>query len=119
MAHKQLIDPQAWDAIVTELCGSTAIAQRFVSDYVRAWPVRYDRFCAALAAADAEEAYVSLLSIRTASQMVGAVRLARRAAKLEPPARAGRFAECAAGLGRLHSTGEKTMRALIQATAVP
>jgi len=113
VANDELIDPQAWDAIVTQLCGSTAIARQFIADFVKAWPVRLDRLNAALDAADAEEAYVTLLSMRTGSEMVGAVRLARRIAKLERFARADRLDDCRLGMGKLRAIGEQTMCALL------
>ncbi|TAM69268.1 MAG: Hpt domain-containing protein [Microbacteriaceae bacterium] len=112
VANDELIDPQAWDAIVAQLCGSTAIASRFVADFVSAWPARLDRLSAALETADADAAYVTLLSMRTGGEMIGAVRLARRIAKLERFVRANRLDECRRGLDKLRCTGEQTIRAL-------
>jgi histidine phosphotransfer protein HptB len=119
VADEALIDPQAWEALVAQLCGSVTIAGRFIADFIHTWPVRLDRLNAALEAEDAEDAYVTLLSIRSGSEMVGAARLAVHAARLEAAAHAGRLAECVAGVATLRALGDQTMAALVASHAPP
>jgi hypothetical protein len=107
-----LIDPRAWAALVVQVCGSRVIARSFVTDFIDIWPERLDRLSAALEQADAEDAYVMLLSVRTSSEMVGAVALAEHAVRLEIAAHAGRLEPCAAGFAALRRVGDRTMAAL-------
>jgi hypothetical protein len=108
----ELVDPRAMERLAGELYGSREIAHRFVADFVATWQCRLTRLSAALAAEDLEDAYVTLLSIRTTSVMIGAVQLARVAGALQDDAHAGRLASCRAGMGHLTDVGTRTMAEL-------
>lgn len=115
MADQPPIDPSAWESLVAQLGGSTTIARRFTTDVAAALPGRLDRLGAALQAADAEDAYVTLLSMRTGAEMVGAGALACRLTTLEALARAGRLAECTEQVTVLRTVADAALDALAAA----
>jgi hypothetical protein len=106
------IDPLAEERLAAGVFGSAAIARRFLDDFASTWQSRLDRLVRALDAPDAEDVYVALLSIRSTSEMAGAIPLAHLAKMLEADAQAGRLDECRAGLDELRRAGADTMRAL-------
>lgn len=112
LANFPLVDPHAIERLSHELHGSAEIASRFLGDFTDNWQRRLDRLGTALSRGDGEDAYVTLLSIRTTSQMVGALRLAAVARKLQEHARHGRLQVCRDALPTLNSVGEQTVAAL-------
>jgi hypothetical protein len=107
-----IVDERALDRLAAELHGSRVIVSRFVDDFVGSWDGRMTRLHAACAAADATDAYVTLLSIRTTSEMVGAVALADLAGRLQAYASTGRLDVCCRSESALAEVGARTMAAL-------
>jgi HPt (histidine-containing phosphotransfer) domain-containing protein len=106
------IDPAAQRRVTAAAVGSADLAQRFFDDFVRSWPGRLQRLVLGLDGSDADVAHVALLSIRSTSEMVGALPLARLARRLEDAAQSGRLDECRAGLSELRRIGDLTVRAM-------
>jgi HPt (histidine-containing phosphotransfer) domain-containing protein len=106
------IDPAAQRRLTAAAVGSADIAQRFFDDFVRSWPGRLQRLASGLEASDADVAHVALLSIRSSSEMVGALPLARLARRLEDAAQLGHLDECLAGLSELRRVGDLTVLAM-------
>ena len=77
-----LVDPATLQRLRSDLGGDAAIQNRFVNDFLDLWHNRELRLCTALATADLEDADIVLLSIRSSSQMLGAVRLENTAGLL-------------------------------------
>ena len=112
LAENVWIDPVAQERLTAGVFGSAVIARRFFADFISSWERRMRRLVSALDAADAEDVYVALLSIRSTSEMVGAVPLSRLARKLENLARGGQLDACRAELGELRRVGALTIQAL-------
>lgn len=112
MAEDVWIDRAAQERLTAGVFGSAAIAHSFFDDFIASWPCRVERLTSALDASDAEDAYVALLSIRSTSEMVGAVPLALLARKLEDLAREEHLDQCRAELGELRRVGARTMQIL-------
>jgi hypothetical protein len=112
MASGELIDRAAAARLADELYGSAEIVTRFVADFIATWPSRFARVAESLDHVDVPELVAALLSIRSTSQMVGAVRLAQHTETLERAASEGDLAACRRGLPRLAAIGAETVRAL-------
>ena len=68
--------------LLDQLAGDVAGCVRFIRDFVRAWPTRFERLQLAVARRDPEGAVEVLLSIRTTAVMVGAAGIESEAAAL-------------------------------------
>jgi hypothetical protein len=84
------------------------------STYVRLnhvlWPVRHERLVEAIRTGDAAGAMDAVLSLRSASQMIGAMQLAELAMTAELALRDGRLSAAEALLEDLKACGTATMR---------
>ena len=89
-------------------------SRQFVVDYVRLWDSRYSRLVSALHNTDFAAAMDVVLSIKTASQMAGAERLARLAAEAQDLVRSQDHAGLVALLEPLEQCGQATMHELGQ-----
>lgn len=83
-----LLDEFVVTRLELELEGGEGIWRLFVEDFLAVLPVRSGRLRQALTSGDARGAMDAVLSLRTSSQMVGAVRLAGVALELERSLRA-------------------------------
>lgn len=96
--------------LLSQLGGDREVQRRFVHDYLRLWRGRSERLTAALAvpgAGNAEEAHVVLLSIRSSSTMVGAVRVEAAAAMMHDALRDGDIAGSVRHIDQLNRVGEQ------------
>ena len=89
-------------------------SQQFVADYIRLWDSRYSRLVSALHTTDFPAAMDVVLSIKAASQMAGAERLARLAADAQALVRKQDRSGLAALLEPLEQCGQETMDELRQ-----
>lgn len=112
MSTTPLLDERALERLAVELHGSDEVVRRFVDDFVEAWDDRIRRLEEACAECDSETAYVTLLSLRSTSEMVGAVALAALAGRLQQYASEGRMDACCAQEPALADVGLRTMAAL-------
>lgn len=77
-----LVDPSLLQRMRLDFGGDETTPHRFVTDFLALWNDRELRLRTALASDDLEEAHVVLLSIRSSSQMLGAIRLEITASRL-------------------------------------
>ena len=77
------------------------VAQRFINEYLALLPHRQDRILAKLALGDDETAMDAVLSLKTTSAMVGAVRLSGYCQHLQDQMALGNVAEAAKGAAEL------------------
>lgn len=110
-AHLPLINPQVLLDLEREL-DDPAPALAFARDYVASWAGRSAKLAAAVERQDPEAALDAVLSIKNASAMVGAARLAQLAIELESVIRRQDMAAAAAALPLLQACGEQTVAAL-------
>ncbi|MFC5929207.1 Hpt domain-containing protein [Cryobacterium melibiosiphilum] len=96
----------------SQLGGDHALQQRFVGDFVALWAVRIERLERALDLGRLDDADVVLLSIRSSSRMVGAVRLEAVAALVHGAVLLGDVPGCRAQLAGLESLGADACREL-------
>lgn len=108
----EILDERALDRLATELHGSRLIVRHFVDDFVAGWDVKLNRLHSACLAHDAAEAYVTLLSIRTSSEMIGAIALAKTAGRLQGYASDGHIDECCRAQPDLAAIGARTLAVL-------
>lgn len=87
-------------------------ARSFASDFARLWRVRYQNLAAAVERRDAVAALDTILSLRTSSAMVGAVRLEYLAGQLEEHVVNGEFRDARSLLEDIADCGELTVREL-------
>lgn len=87
-------------------------AHSFVRDFVTFWDERYLRLAEAVRREDAEASFDALLSVRIASAMIGASRLATLAAELESTLKRGNLDAVADGLPHLKECGAATIKKL-------
>lgn len=78
----EALDEGRLAALRAALGGDGDAADRFVADFLAAWPVRWTRLFEAALRGDAEEVRAALLSIRSTSAMLGASRLEAAAQQL-------------------------------------
>ncbi|MDR7082213.1 hypothetical protein J2X01_001501 [Arthrobacter ginsengisoli] len=93
-----LVDPAALEELGSQL-DSLAVAQGFARDYTMLWNHRYEALATSLDSGDEAAALDAVLSLKTASAMVGGIRLAELARELEDAIR-GRDDELARSLLR-------------------
>ena len=107
-----LVDPAQLQRLRSDLGGDATVQHRFVHDFLALRQPRELRLSAALAVADLEDAEVVLLSIRSSSQMLGAVRLHHTAGRLQRTLKSQDLPSCRAQLAHLSVVGVDTCRAL-------
>jgi HPt (histidine-containing phosphotransfer) domain-containing protein len=86
---RPLLDHAVLDKLRADLDDYEEVWRVFVKNFVAALPLRIDRMRLALTTGDLPDAIDALLSIKTASQQVGAERLAALALDLELAVREG------------------------------
>lgn len=87
-------------------------AHSFVRDFVAFWDERYLRLAEAVQRHDEAASLDALLSVRIASSMIGAARLARLTANLESSLKRGHLEAVAEALPHLKHCGDATVRKL-------
>ena len=115
------IEATALRSLLSQVGGDRDLQRRFVHDYVQLWRSRSERLTAALAvptAGNAEEAHVVLLSIRSSSTMVGAVRVEATAAMMHDALRDGDIAGSVRHIDQLNRVGELACADLAQMFAL-
>jgi HPt (histidine-containing phosphotransfer) domain-containing protein len=85
------VEPEVLAELEAELEGPE-LARKFARDYAALWDQRFSRLAAAVRAGDRPDALDAIISLRTASAMVGGVRLAMQARSLESAIRRDDFA---------------------------
>ncbi|BCW43858.1 hypothetical protein StoSoilB5_10420 [Arthrobacter sp. StoSoilB5] len=78
-----LVDPTVLTELQAELGGDQSIVNRFVRSYIDLLPWRVGRLHHALNNLDMEDAMDAVLSLKTSSEMVGAICMRRLATELE------------------------------------
>ncbi|MBT1002820.1 hypothetical protein KIH31_09400 [Paenarthrobacter sp. DKR-5] len=91
--------------------GAGAVAD-FAASFAGLWGQRFHRISAAADAGDAEGGMDALLSLRAASQMIGAAELASRAADLEDLLSGNSVPAARESLCRLRHCGDQTLARL-------
>ena len=89
-----------------------APVRSFAHDFITFWDERYVRLADAVKQGDAAASLDALLSVRIASTMVGAVRLARFAAELESSLKRGHLEAISEALPAVQACGKATVREL-------
>ncbi|MGO4236417.1 Hpt domain-containing protein [Pseudarthrobacter sp. YAF2] len=104
-APRPLVDPSVLDRLREELEEEEGYSRVFVANFIDYLPERLDKLRLALTTGDLEGSMDAVLSLKTASQMVGAERLAGMAQDLEAEIRAeARHADMSVALPRLAAT---------------
>ncbi len=85
---------------------------RFAMDYARMWKPRYEGLSAAVRRRDTMAALDAVISVRTSALMVGGLRLARIAGKLETVIRDGKFNRSPRLLNLISALGTATVMEL-------
>ncbi|MFZ3417169.1 Hpt domain-containing protein [Arthrobacter sp. 3Tela_A] len=111
-AARRLVSVRVLRDLSDQLGAGTS--RQFVVDYVRLWDSRYSRLVSALHNTDFAAAMDVVLSIKTASQMAGAERLAKLAAEAQDLVRSQDHAGLVALLEPLEQCGQATMHELGQ-----
>lgn len=88
------------------------VTLQFLLNYLQMWDNRYTRLSEAINAGNRETAMDAVLSVRTSARMIGALRLAQRAADIERYLLAGDTQSAALLLGELEQCGGATMQQL-------
>ncbi|TFD61519.1 hypothetical protein E3T39_05570 [Cryobacterium suzukii] len=107
-----LVDPGTLQRLRSDLGGDVAVENRFVKDFLALWHKRELRLRTALASADLEDAEIVLLSIRSSSTMLGAVRLENTAGHLHRTLKAQDLPGCRQQLPLLSVVAADTCLAL-------
>ncbi|TFD72490.1 hypothetical protein [Cryobacterium sp. Hb1] len=107
-----LVDPAPLQRLRSDLGGDTMAQNRFVNDFLALWHTRELRLHTALASADLDDAHIVLLSIRSSSQMIGAVRLENTAGRLHSTLHDRDLPGCQRQMPRLSEVGVDTCLAL-------
>lgn len=84
-------------------------ARTFVRDFADMWEERYGRLERAVLKADRDASLDAVLSLKITSTMIGARRLAERAAKIEELVQSCAMSEAAAMLPKIRKCGSQTM----------
>jgi hypothetical protein len=113
-AAREHVDRATLGELLASLGGDALVLARFARDFVTLWGSRSERLATALAQADASEAHVVLLSIRSTSVMLGAVRLEAVAAGVHESLRCGDFNGCRQQLTELTEVGAGTCSELAE-----
>jgi HPt (histidine-containing phosphotransfer) domain-containing protein len=87
-------------------------ARSFVRDFIAFWDERYFRLADAVRTGDSTASLDALLSVRIASTMIGASRLARLAADLESTLKRGNIEAVAEALPEMKQCGAATIEEL-------
>lgn len=106
-----LVDPGVLGDLGTSL-DSNALAVRFAGDYIALWSRRRRRLATALARGDFPASIDAVLSLRTASVMVGGLRLAVLARQVEDAIHRGDFAAAEQIMAGVAVCGADTVAAL-------
>lgn len=106
-----LVDPEVLRDLADKL-ESQGIASRFASDYVDMWELRLSRLAAALQRNDFPAAVDAVISLRVASVMVGAARLAGLAQQVEDAVNRGDFTAGRELLATVEACGVETVEEL-------
>lgn len=106
-----LVDPGVLRNLAESL-DSPDIASRFGSDFVAMWELRRSRLAAALARNDLPAAVDAVISLRVASTMVGAHRLAWLARQVEDGVNRGDFVVARGFMAQLETCGAETVAEL-------
>lgn len=109
-AARRLVSVRVLRDLTDQLGPGTS--RQFVGEYIRLWDSRYTRLVSALHNTDFPAAMDVVLSIKTASQMAGAERLARLAAEAQDLVLSGDHAGLVALLEPLEQCGQDTMHEL-------
>ncbi|MHC6221943.1 Hpt domain-containing protein [Arthrobacter sp. MMS24-S77] len=88
------------------------IARTFAGDFAKLWERRYEILAAAVERCDAAASLDAILSLRTSSTMVGGVRLALLAARLEEHIRNGDLRDTQPLLNAIAECGRATVHEL-------
>ena len=91
---------------------SSAVARTFARDYTEIWGQRYGHLKTALAAEDVADALDAIISLKIASAMVGALRLAELAETMQGLIRSGDWDFCQELMPLIEAQGRRTMREL-------
>jgi HPt (histidine-containing phosphotransfer) domain-containing protein len=86
----------------------------FIRTYADMWPGRYSRLAHAVHVRDWDQAMDAALSLRSSSEMLGAVNLARLALAVEQAIRSRQLHAAGMLLPGLKSCGEDTMSVLLR-----
>ncbi len=86
----------------------------FIRTYTEMWPGRYGRLAHSIRVNDWDQAMDAALSLRSSSEMLGAVNLARLALAVEQAIRSRRLHAAGMLLPGLKSCGEDTMSVLLR-----
>jgi HPt (histidine-containing phosphotransfer) domain-containing protein len=88
----------------------------FIHTYVKMWPGRYAGLARRIRANDWDQAMDAALSLRSSSEMLGAVNLARLAQAVEHAIRTGQPDVAGMLLPGLKACGEDTMSVLLRSS---
>lgn len=105
------VDFEVLHDLERQLDGRSAVLG-FVSDFADLWAARYTRVAEALGTGDDEAALDALLSLKASASMVGALRLADRAEKIESAMKRGDVGDGQTFLPALWTCGQLTLQAL-------
>jgi HPt (histidine-containing phosphotransfer) domain-containing protein len=103
-----LVSRDVLDSLELEIQDSTAYVA-YVSRNMEMWPARYQRLADAILQRDGATSMNAMVSLRSAGQMVGAVKLADIAFRMEGALRNGKFEVAEALLPELRSCGLETL----------
>ncbi|SEB92096.1 hypothetical protein SAMN04489806_2129 [Paramicrobacterium humi] len=106
------VDARCLERLCADLGGDMAAIRGFVSTFMKLWPGRLARVTSAAERADFDDLLDSTLSIRSASRMLGAMRLDYVAEDVERSGRAGDISHVRCLIPSLATTGEQTLDAL-------
>ncbi len=107
-----LVDPATLANLEYQL-DSRFIARSFATDFGATWECRFACLSYAVETQDRLNSLDAVLSLKTASIMVGAKRLARVAEDLESLVRLAELSQAASALGLVWACGFKTKLALL------
>lgn len=103
-----VVQPGALRLLLMQLGGDRDAQRRFVTDFIGLWDTRSQRLAQALAARNAGEARVTLLSIRSSCGILGAFRLEAAATVMLALLADGDVNGCRERLPQMITVGERT-----------
>lgn len=106
-----LLDLTVLQELEAELA-SPAVARTFARDYTEIWGQRYGHLNTAVDAEDVADALDAVISLKIASAMVGALRLAELAETVQGLIRSGDWDYCQELMPLVKAQGNETMREL-------
>lgn len=98
--------------ILEDQLDNPLIARTFAGDFAKLWVRRYEILAAAVGRGDAPAALDAILSLRTSSTMLGGVRLAQLAGRLEEHLRYGDLRDVQPLLNAIADCGQRTVEEL-------